>query len=156
MKIPIAALAVLLAVVGCRTEPALKPENNATVMLTAEAGVFMAVLKEQGGVPGIAPSQHGNLEGGIVGDPNPQPAFPFEARVGAVMADNPGTTYGFVVTKETEASPWTITKAWKRAGGVTTDLQIPSAAVQSAANAELSRRKERQGIANQPSEGIRR
>lgn len=148
MKILIACLAVVVAVSGCKTEPAFDPENNATVMLTAEAGVFMAILKEKGGIPEITTTRHGNLQSGMMCDPKSKPLYPFNAHFRAIMSDAPGTTYGFVVTKTEQSSQWAMTKAWKQSTGVTTDLAVPSADVHRAANAELEQRKTEQGTAN--------
>ncbi len=148
MKRLIACLVVLTAICGCKTGETFTPEQNATVMMTAEAGVFMAILKEKGGIPEISADRHGSLHSGMMCDPKAEPEFPFNAQFRAVMHDAPGLTYGFVVTKTDWASPWLMTKAWKQLNGVTTDLPLPSVEVQSSANVELQRRKTEKESAN--------
>ena len=142
MKTLIGCLSVLLLASGCKKDEALTPESNATIMLTAEAGVFMTILKDKGGIPEITADRHGNLQSGMMCNPSPEAEFPFSAQFRAVMSDAATTTYGFVVTKAGASSPWAMTKAWRQSNGVTMDLTLPPTAVQAAANAELQRRKE--------------
>lgn len=64
MKTLIGCLAVLLLASGCKKDEALTPESNATIMLTAEAGVFMTILKEKGGIPEISATDTGTFKAG--------------------------------------------------------------------------------------------
>ena len=148
MKTLIACLAVVVAVSGCKTEPVFEPENNATVMLTAEAAVFMAILKKGGSIPEIPADRQGDLQRGMLCDPQSTPTFPFNAAFRAIMSDAPETTYRFVVTKEMPTTPWTMSKAWKETDGNKIELDLPSAGAQGRANAELIRRKQEDETAN--------
>jgi hypothetical protein len=141
MRNLIAYLTAATLICGCKTQPAFTPASNATVMLTAEAGVFMAILKKRDGIPDIPANRHRDLKSGMMCDPTPEAHFPFNAQFRAVMSDAPGTTYGFVVTKAGQSRPWAITKAWKEADGTKTNLALPSADLEHAANEELMRRK---------------
>lgn len=148
MKTLIAGLALVVAVSGCKTEPVFEPENNATVMLTAEAGVFMAILKKGGSIPEIPADRQGDLQSGMLCDPQSTPTFPFNASFRAIMSDAPETTYRFVVTKEMHSTPWTMSKAWKETAGNKIELDLPSAGAQDRANAELLRQIQGDGTAN--------
>ena len=141
MKTLIACVAVIMAISGCSTQSASTLEHNASVMLTAEAAVFMSILKDAGGFPEIATTRKGNLQSGMMCDPKPVPEYPFNTSFRSVMDDAPDTTYGFIVNKESPLSPWVLSKAWKETNGENTDLALPSADIQTKANAELLLRK---------------
>lgn len=141
MKTLIACVAGLMAISGCSTQSASTLEQNASVMLTAEAAVFMSILKDTGGFPEIATTRKGNLQSGMMCDPKSVPEYPFITSFRSVMEDAPDTTYGFIVNKESPLSPWVLSKAWKETHGEKTDLTLPSADMQTKANAELLRRK---------------
>ena len=141
MKYHIALIFSVLLLCGCKNQipPAL--QDNATVMLTAEASVFMSILKEKGAIPEIPADRHGNLESGMMCAPKQYPDLPFNTQFHAVMYDAPDATYYFIVTKDNPTAPWTMSKAWKESAGKKMDLALPSADLQNVANEELLQRK---------------
>ncbi|HBA83638.1 MAG TPA: hypothetical protein DCZ95_06040 [Verrucomicrobia bacterium] len=141
MKTLIACMAGIMAISGCAKQPASTPEQNASVMLTADAAIFMAILKDTGGFPEIAATRKGNLQSGMMCDLKPAREYPFNTFFRSVMEDAPDTTYGFIVNKESPLSPWVLSKVWKETNGERTDMALPSADMQAKANAELQRRK---------------
>lgn len=141
MKTVIACLAMLFAICGYTTAQTITLEQNTTVMLTAEAGAFMSILKEKGGIPEIPTARRGNLQSSMMCDPKQHPDFPFDAHFQAVMNDAPDTTYYFIVTKDNPTAPWAMSKAWKESAGKKMDLTLPAADLQNVANKELLQRK---------------
>jgi hypothetical protein len=150
MKRTITCLIVLLVglISGCRhTGPSFMPEKNATV-LTAEAGVFMVLLHGSDALPGLGKTRKGEFQSGIMCDSSPQPGFPFNANLRAVMKDEPGVIYYFVVTKPHPGARWSVTNAWKDGNGARETLPLPALEAQAAANAELLNRKARDAATN--------
>ena len=134
-------LVVALVVCGCKTDQTFSLQSNPSVMLAAEAMVFMVILKERGEIPEIPADRKGKLNSEMISSPESVPEFPFNTQFNAVMDDAPDTTYGFILSKIEESSPWAMSKAWKQSNGSTSDLTLPSKDAQRAANIELQRRK---------------
>ena len=142
IKIFITCLAgVFLSCGYTQAEPVFEPEKNTTVMLTAEAAVFMSILKEGGNIPGIPADRKGNLQSGMMCDPQTEPTFTLNAPLRGIFNDTPDTFYEYIVTKETENAPWRITSAWENTKGTKTELALPSEEVQNSANIDILRRK---------------
>ncbi len=141
MKAWVAAIIMGATAGGCSNSSPNAPENNANVALTAEAGVFMGILKENGVLPEIPADRHGNLQSDMMCDPKDPPEFPFQARFRAIMNDAPDTVYDFVAIKDSPTAPWTVSESWKECAGQKTAVALPSADSQRVANEELLRRK---------------
>ena len=146
----VARILIAIGVVGvvavANAQESFTPQRNDPIQLTldlsGEASEFtLILLMEKGAIPEITANRHPSIRSRGVFRLNSETQFPLNAQTSVVMNDAPGTTYGFVVTKTDRASPWALTKAWKESNGVKTDLALPSADVQNAANVEMQSRR---------------
>lgn len=153
MKRLLVVISVAAILAGCKTSPPceLLPQNNQTMMLMMEAGLYFTVLKDAGVLPAIGENDHGKLQTMPVVDPSQTALFPFSAKLGVVM-DGEDVIYWYVMQKQDQDSDWDVSKIWKTTKQndvLAEDLPAPEPPAQAKANAEL-RKKMDEWRASQP------
>jgi hypothetical protein len=149
-----ATILMVAFLAGCKTEPPceLLPQNNQTMMLMMEAGLYFTVLKDAGVLPEIGKTDHGKLQTMPVVDPSQTAFFPFSAKLGVVM-DGKDVVYWYVMQRQDLNSDWDVIKIWKTTKQnevLAEDLPVPDPPAQAQANVELRKKMQEWRASQQP------
>jgi len=154
MNRALSLMLVAAVIAGCQTRPPceLLPQNNQTVMLMMEAGLYFTVLKDAGILPEIGKDDHGELQTMPVVDPSQTALYPFSTKLGVLM-DGEDAVYWYIMQRQDPASDWRVLKIWKtnkQNDVLAESLSLPDSAAQVKANAELKKRMQEWRASQQP------
>ena len=141
MKRLITLLLLTSLLAGCRTSPPcqMMPQHNETMLLMMEAALYFTLLKEAGALPELQPKDHGQTQTMPVADPLQTAFYPFSAKLTSLV-NGRDAVYWYIMTKQDPSAEWRVAKIWKTDKNnrlLADQLPLPSAAAQTAVNANL-------------------